>query len=71
MSLRRNFQDEHRLVQQECERLGHLMASQQQLIQNALSERGRACEERDRIRAQFTAIQGRQQALEQRLEKRG
>lgn len=68
IDLRRNFQNEHRLVQQERERLGRLMASQQQLIQNALSERDRACEERDRLQAQFTAIQGRQRALEQRLE---
>jgi len=68
IELRRNFQNEHRLVQLERERLARLIASQQQLIQNALSERDRACTERDRLQAQFTALQGRQRELEQRLE---
>ena len=68
IDLRRNFRNEHRLVKLERERLAHLMASQQQLIQNALSERDRACEERDRLQAQFLAVQGRQRELEQRLD---
>lgn len=68
MNLRRNLQTEHRLTQVERERLANTMASQQRLIQNALTERDRACEERDRLQSQYAAIQGRQRELEQRLD---
>ncbi len=68
IELRRKCQNEYGFVQSERERFGNLMASQQQLIQNALSERDRACEERDKLQAQFTAMQVRQKEVEQRLE---
>jgi hypothetical protein len=68
IDLRRNCQNEHALVQLDRERFRNQMASQQQLIQNALSEKDRACEECDRLQAQLTLAHGRQRELERRLE---